>query len=195
MNRDPEPLKVIVAGRGGQGVILLTRLLAHAAVSRGRSVIISETHGMSQRGGAVICHLKIDDSLAPLIRRGTADLLLATDTHEAVRNLPFLRPGGSVMVNAEDDFPPAVQQILPHSSIAVLRVPATRMAAALDSAAVANVILAGFAAAHPTPGLAEEALRDAVEALAHRNKELNVRAFVAGLAAGRKIEKFADVHI
>ena len=89
-----DELKFILAGLGGQGVVFLTRLLAQTAVALGHAVMVSETHGMSQRGGSVISHLKIGGDEAPLIQRGTADVLLALEADEAVRNLPFLRRGG-----------------------------------------------------------------------------------------------------
>src|SRR3990170_8827251 len=95
--------KLVIAGVGGQGVVFVTRLLTQAAVILRRPVMASETHGMSQRGGSVLSHLKVGGNLAPLIQRGTADALLALDPEEAVRNLVFVRRGGTVFVNTEED--------------------------------------------------------------------------------------------
>jgi len=66
--------------------------------------MVSETHGMSQRGGSVMSHLKIGGNEAALIGRGTADAVLALEPDEALRNLPFLRLGGTVLVNGDDLF-------------------------------------------------------------------------------------------
>jgi len=92
-------LKLIIAGIGGQGVVYATKVLSHAALARGERVMASENHGMSQRGGSVMAHLKIGGDEAPLIRRGTADALIGFDRVETMRNLTFIRPGGSVFVN------------------------------------------------------------------------------------------------
>ncbi|MDP7346499.1 MAG: 2-oxoacid:acceptor oxidoreductase family protein, partial [Anaerolineales bacterium] len=60
-------LKLIITGLGGQGVVFLTRMISNTAVALGQPVMVSETHGMSQRGGSVISHVKIGGSEAPLI--------------------------------------------------------------------------------------------------------------------------------
>jgi indolepyruvate ferredoxin oxidoreductase beta subunit len=175
-----EELKIIVAGLGGQGVVFLTRLLSQAAVALDQPVMVSETHGMSQRGGSVISHLKIGGSEAPLIRRGTADLLLAMEPDEAVRTLSFLRRGGIAFANTENGLRPEVAEHLERLSIQVFSLPASRMALELGSAAVANVVLAGFAIAHPALPLSIEILQETVEAIAPRGRELNLQALEAG---------------
>lgn len=178
-------LKIIIAGLGGQGVVFLTRLLSQAAVDLGYPVMVSETHGMSQRGGAVISHLKINGSEAPLIRRGTADLLLALEPDEAVRNLPFLRRGGLVFVNSNNALRAEIASHLERLEIRVFCLPASQIAVELGSATIANVILAGFTAAHPALTLPIETLRQTVANVAPRGKELNLQALEAGFRAGQ----------
>jgi indolepyruvate ferredoxin oxidoreductase beta subunit len=181
----PRELRLILAGLGGQGVIFTTRLLAQAAVAFGEPVMVSEIHGMSQRGGSVVSHLKIGGNESPLIRRGTADLLLALESDEALRNLPFLRPGGVAIVNTEQGPPPEVAEHLAGLDIQVLSVPATRIAVELGSAAVSNVVLVGFAAAHPSLTLPIDALGKALAVVARRRRELNLQALEAGCRAGQ----------
>lgn len=181
----PRELKLILAGLGGQGVIFTTRLLAQAAVTLGQPVIVSEIHGMSQRGGSVVSHLKIGGNESPLIRRGTADLLLALESDEALRNLPFLRPGGVAIVDAEQGPPPEVAEHLAGLNIRVLSVPATRIAVELGSAAVSNMVLVGFTAAHPFLALPIDALEKALAVVARRRRELNLQALEAGYRAGQ----------
>ena len=77
-------------------MIYATRILARAGLRRGADVLVSETHGMSQRGGSVQAHVRFNAGQAPLIRRGTADVLLALDATEALRALTFVRAGGLV---------------------------------------------------------------------------------------------------
>lgn len=178
---------IIIAGLGGQGVVFITRLLANTAVRLGRRVTVSETHGMSQRGGSVISHLKIDGSEAPLIQRGTADCLLALHPQEALRSLTFLRAGAAAFVNAETGFAPEVMEHLDRLDISVAHLPAGRLAVELDAPAVANVILVGFAISHPALPLPYQALVETLTALATpaRRQDRNLRAIEAGYGAGQ----------
>jgi indolepyruvate ferredoxin oxidoreductase beta subunit len=181
----PLELKLVLAGLGGQGVIFTTRLLAQTALALGQSVMVSEVHGMSQRGGSVTSHLRIGGSEAPLIRRGTADLLLALEPDEAVRNLSFLRRGGLAFVNTENGLRLEVAEHLQRLNIQVLSLPASRLAVELGSATVTNVVLVGFAAAHPSLSLSIDALRETLTTIAPRRRELNLQALEAGYRAGR----------
>ncbi len=178
---------IVVAGLGGQGVIFLTRLLARAATGLGYPVLLSETHGMSQRGGSVVSHLKIAGNLAPLIAPGTADVLLALEASEAVRHLPFLRRGGLLIVNSAEDLPPSLGESLARLDIRPRLLPAADLAREMGSPTVANVMLAGFAAAHPEPGLTLESLEQALAAIAPRNRDLNLKALRQGHAAGAAV--------
>jgi indolepyruvate ferredoxin oxidoreductase beta subunit len=180
-----EELKIILVGLGGQGVVFFTRLLSHTAMTLGYPVMVSETHGMSQRGGSVVSHLKIGGSQAPLIRRGTADILLALEPDEAIRNLTFLRKGGTAFVNTENGLRPEVTEHLERLDINICTLPASQMAMELGSAAVTNVILAGFAAAHPALPLPFEALQETVQSLAPRGQALNLKALGMGFQAGQ----------
>lgn len=96
-------MQYVIAGTGGQGVLLVTRILGRAAMARGERITGSEVHGMAQRGGSVHSHLKVGAYESPVIGPGRADLLLALDQREAVRNLRFLRRGGTLVVNVDDE--------------------------------------------------------------------------------------------
>ena len=92
---------VILAGVGGQGAVLASKLLARAAMERGLPVKTAETIGMAQRGGSVFSHVRMGEGAhSPLIGRGRADAIVAFEPAEAVRQLPFLRPGGMVVTSA-----------------------------------------------------------------------------------------------
>lgn len=98
---------ILIAGVGGQGVVLASRMLALAAVKAGFHVSTAETIGMSQREGSVSSHIRIGEEISgPLIPVGQADLLLGFEPAETVRNLPFLRKGGKMLVNTHS-IPPA----------------------------------------------------------------------------------------
>ena len=176
-------LKLILVGLGGQGVVFFTRLLAQTAVSLGLPVMVSETHGMSQRGGAVISHLKIAGSEAPLIQRGTADVLLAMEINEAIRNLPFVRKGGTVVVNTQDKFQADLTEHLNRLNIQVFTLAASQMAMDLGTVAVANVILTGFAVAHSALPLPLKALEETIVTIAPKGQKLNLQALQLGFNA------------
>jgi len=90
---------ILIAGVGGQGTVLASRLIASAAMKRGLNVRTTETIGMAQRGGSVIGHTRVgDDVFSPLIPVGAAHVLLAFEPAEAVRNLHYLAGDGTLIV-------------------------------------------------------------------------------------------------
>jgi indolepyruvate ferredoxin oxidoreductase beta subunit len=93
--------QILISGVGGQGVLFVTRILAEAAIARGLAVFTSETHGMAQRGGTVVSHLKVGEFHSPLIRAGQADGLLALKAENLSQHMSFLKPGGWVFLNSE----------------------------------------------------------------------------------------------
>lgn len=96
MNKD-----ILVCGVGGQGTVLASKLIASAAMNLGYKVHSAETIGMAQRGGSVTSHIRIgDQAYSPLIPSGSADVILAFEPAEAVRNLSYLRKDGIVIVNS-----------------------------------------------------------------------------------------------
>ena len=83
--------QLIISGVGGQGILFVTRLLAETAIAAGMPVLTSETHGMAQRGGIVISHLKVGEYTSPLVRPGQADGLLSLKGETvALHRLPGL---------------------------------------------------------------------------------------------------------
>lgn len=95
----------VIAGYGGQGVVFLVKVLAICAGNRGEPFLGTENHGMSQRGGAVSCHIKIGDFTNPVIDMGQADLMIGLEYRETIRNLPFLKEDGIIVTNADDKLP------------------------------------------------------------------------------------------
>lgn len=89
----------ILAGVGGQGIVLASKLIAAAAMERGLFVRTAETIGMSQRGGSVVSHVRTGEAVySPQIPKGTADVLIGFEPGEAVRCLPYLKSGGITVV-------------------------------------------------------------------------------------------------
>jgi indolepyruvate ferredoxin oxidoreductase beta subunit len=173
--------KLVVTGIGGQGIIFVTKVLAQAAMTRGERVMASENHGMSQRGGSVMSYVKIGGSEAPLIRRGTADTLIALDRVEAIRALPYLQASGSVCVNTPHGLDALVMRRLNELGVQVHALDADACAKELGAPAVANLILLGFAAARDALGLTVEELKTAVQALGPaKAADMNLKALEMG---------------
>jgi indolepyruvate ferredoxin oxidoreductase beta subunit len=96
---------IILAGVGGQGVLSIAAIIARAAVAEGLAVRQSEVHGMAQRGGAVLAHLRIADGIIPsdLVPRGGADLIISMEALESLRYAEWLSPQGA-LVTAREPF-------------------------------------------------------------------------------------------
>lgn len=181
---------IILAGIGGQGVLFAHQVLAECAVGQGLNVTGAETHGMSQRGGAVMSHLKIGNTDAPLIRQGTADFLIAFDATEAYRALAYVRRGGTLIVNtALSNFPhDNVRAHLDALDVTVRVLDANAIARALGRASVANIALLGLASSCATFPFTREALRETIARVApQRFVEVNLKAIEEGWAAGIRL--------
>jgi indolepyruvate ferredoxin oxidoreductase beta subunit len=97
-NRDDRK-NCLITGVGGQGTVLLSRLIGNAALEQGLAVRGTETIGMAQRGGSVVSHIRIGTGIhAPLIPLHQGDLIIAFECAEAVRVLPFLAAKGQMLV-------------------------------------------------------------------------------------------------
>jgi indolepyruvate ferredoxin oxidoreductase beta subunit len=92
--------QIVISGVGGQGVLFITRLLAEAAIMKGCQVFTSETHGMAQRGGTVLSHLKVGDFSSTLIRPFQADGLIALKPENILQHGSFLKKGAWIFVNS-----------------------------------------------------------------------------------------------
>ena len=144
-----ENVNMIFCGLGGQGILFITKIFARTALDKGLPTLGAETHGMAQRGGSVVSHLKLGTAAGSLIREQTTGFLLALEENEAYRNLPFLAPGGSLYVNAEENEFPR-KDVLPYMEKQGIRYhafPAQKTAMALGNPMSGNLALMGFFAA------------------------------------------------
>jgi len=98
--------QIVIAGIGGQGAVFLVKVLSIAAGLKDQKCLGTENHGMSQRGGSVSCYVKIGNFYSPAIDEGQADLLIALEGNEGLRNIQYLKKdGGTIIVNSDDKFP------------------------------------------------------------------------------------------
>jgi indolepyruvate ferredoxin oxidoreductase beta subunit len=167
--------QIIVSGVGGQGVLFVTRLLAEAALELGHSVLISETHGMAQRGGNVISHLKVGslDNASPLIRPGRADVFLGLHVDAFGVHGFYLKPDGKAFCNAV-------------SGPRLHTTDATGIAMELGAPLSSNLVLLGFASASGFLFCTPERLEIQLIRVGGKHREINLRALAAGLEAYQK---------
>lgn len=109
-------INVLITGVGGQGTVLAAKVLAQAAQDKGWKVRTAETIGMAQRGGGVVSHVRMGNEgeqvHAPLLARGTADVMVAFEPAEGARQLPFLAPDG-LLVCARTAIQPVTAALSP----------------------------------------------------------------------------------
>ncbi len=137
--------QIVVSGVGGQGVLFVARLLAEAAIARGLPVLASETHGMAQRGGTVIAHLKVGPFASPLVRAGQADVLILLKAENAAAHAGYLRSGGWAAVNA-----PSAPAALAGAAPRTIDADAVARDGGLGKAV--NLVVLGRALGAPPPG-------------------------------------------
>ena len=184
-----ETVNIVLGGLGGQGILFMTKVLAQAALKKGLRTMGAETHGMAQRGGSVISHLRFGDVESSLVRTGSAHFLLALEENEAYRNIPFLVRGGSIYANAKTDrFPrPEVKSYLDKMGIIYRSVPAEEIAMGLGVPMSSNLALLGFFSAFREGPLTYEELRETIDQVSpDRFKEMNFKVFDAGFEEGSK---------
>ncbi len=181
---------IILCGVGGQGTVLASRLLSTAAMRRGVPVKAAETIGMAQRGGSVTSHVRIGEGVSsPLVGRGGANLLMAFEPAEAVRQLAYVRQGGTVVVSNRPIVPvsavtggptydlDAIMGYLEQRVDNLVVVDADAAAAELGSSRVLNVVLLGAAIRSGAISLDADDIREAISIrLPERFWELNLRA-------------------
>ena len=181
---------IILCGVGGQGTILASKLLSAAAMDKGLPIKAAETIGMAQRGGSVVSHVRIGEgSSSPLIAHGTASLIIAFEPAEAVRQLAYLREGGTVVVSKRPVIPvsatiggpaydlDAIMAYLRERVPNLIVVDADAAAADLGSPKCLNVVLLGAAVKSGALSLTSDDLQKAIASrLPERFHELNYRA-------------------
>ena len=179
---------ILICGVGGQGTVLAAKVLSQAAISGGQHVLSAETIGMAQRGGSVTSHVRIgDDIFSPLIPKGTADIIIAFEAAEAVRNISYLKKDGLVIVNKKIVQPTTASlnnktfsesemiDYLEKTAGQVIAVDTDKACSDLQSSKVANMVLLG--AACKTGLISKDELKAAIKLLVKPAfYELNLKA-------------------
>jgi len=192
-------IDIILCGVGGQGILSIAAAIGATALNNKLNLKQSETHGMSQRGGAVVSHLRISDKTiySDLIPEGKADLILSVEPMEALRYLPFLSPEGYVVTNITPfvNIPnyPDKEKILQKLSELpkVVTIDSDAIATQVSSKRSSNMVMLGAAA--PFLKLNYETFEDGIRQIFERKgKEVvdtNIAAFKAGYEFAVKNKK------
>lgn len=187
---------IILAGVGGQGILSIATAIGAAALKNGLHVKQAETHGMSQRGGAVVSHMRISDKpiFSDLIPEGQADLILSVEPMEALRYLPFLSKTGYIVTNTTPflnipDYPNTDDVLTKlNAQERVVAIDADKIANDLGSKLSSNMVMLG--AGSPFLNHIEfDALENGIVALFSRKGESVVNTNLDALRAGKN---FAD---
>jgi indolepyruvate ferredoxin oxidoreductase beta subunit len=116
---------VLIAGVGGQGIVLAGDILCQVMMTSGLDVKKSEVHGMAQRGGSVTSHVRFGQKVySPIAGKNDVDFLVSFEKMDTLRYLDFLKPEGMVIINSEEIYPPAVNlgdAVYPDNVVEIVR--------------------------------------------------------------------------
>lgn len=185
---------IYIAGVGGQGVIKTSQVLGFACVKKGVNIVMSEIHGMSQRGGSVPAEIKIGDAYSPLIEEGATDLLIAFEPSEAVRASKKLSKKTLAVVNRKPVIPFTVSlgistyedpeiyiNELRENLNCVIAIDALSLAESAGSILSVNMVMLGAASSFEGFPVEKGFLVEAIkESFSPKYVDLNLKAFDMG---------------
>ena len=182
-------------GVGGQGTLLASVLLGNIALEEGYDVKLAEVHGMAQRGGSVVTHVRISENevRSPLIEEGGADVIVAFEELEAYRWIPYLKQRGTIFVNTQQikpmpvimgaaQYPAEIVDFLKDNADKVTCLDALGIATECGSIKAVNTVLLG-AMAKELPFSKETWIRQIEKTVKPKFVELNKTAFEKGYQA------------
>lgn len=192
---------ILIAGVGGQGQVLASRLIGAAAIDKGYDVRTSETIGMSQRGGCVTSNVRISGGfLSPAVPLGGADLLIGFELCETVRNVARLNEGGGVVLNSQIIKPVTVslgiqkydtEKMIDFLKLKVKKlvvIDALKIAGKAGSTKATNVVMLGAAVGAGFLPLEKDKLLNVIcNNVPQKFRELNKKAFESGYSFASKI--------
>lgn len=177
---------VVLSGVGGQGILLASQVIAQAAMKKGLKVMMAETHGMAQRGGSVISHVRLGDVYGALIPEGNADVVVGFEYMETFRQLKFLKEGEKLIMNTHkikpvtlDEYPEFDYSL---SKYSVLRLNATDIAMNLGNIIVTNMVLLGAVSTFGDLPVSADELKNTIkEIVPEKFLEIDLKAFEEGV--------------
>lgn len=192
--------KIQLIGVGGQGTIKASTIIGEAAMKKGLNVVMSEVHGMAQRGGTVVTEFKIGEAHSPLIEEGAADLMIAFEPAEALRVLNKINQESFVIVNSSPIVPftvslgiseyPELTSVFEELQVKIknlLIINAEKIAKEAGSIISENMVLLGAAVATPNFPIEKDLIiRSMKENLPPKSIETNLKAFEMGFEEVKK---------
>lgn len=190
---------IVLAGVGGQGLITMGRIIGEALLSKGYNVMVSEVHGLSQRGGSVVIYLKYgkERGISPIIPKGYAEVEIALELIEGLRYSYLLSKNGTMLVN---DFilpPPGIRDIptrdellstIESLGVRHFLVEASSIAQNIGNPLLANMVLTGVAGGLRLLPLTLKDLEVGVRrVLKERFQDTNIKAIKLGYQEGQKM--------
>jgi indolepyruvate ferredoxin oxidoreductase, beta subunit len=189
-------ISIVLTGVGGQGVITAAKMLGDAAVKAGIQVYVSEIHGMAQRGGDVVCTVRMGEVESPMLLMGTADALVSTEPVEAVRNVMYVHAKTKLVTDTNPTIPftvaaggepyPKLEVILKELALfaQVYPVDAIKLAKEAGAVITKNIVLLGALSAVDVLPFSHEVLLQAIlDDVPAKYQEINKKAFEAGRQA------------
>jgi indolepyruvate ferredoxin oxidoreductase, beta subunit len=197
---------ILLAGVGGQGLMLLSQVMGDACTRSGVKVVVGAQHGLAQRSGAISAHVRIGDAYSPLIPVGSADLIIAMEGMEALRYVEYLKKGGTVVMNSRMMHPPLetspmvkdrqtrrmyvtleqVREQLMKVAGSVIVIDAEKVAAEAGNPRTENVVLLGAASNLEGFPLKNAPLKESVGRIVPKGAvEANLKAFDLGINAAK----------
>lgn len=185
---------ILITGVGGQGILLTSMAIGRAATKAGMTVRSSETHGMAQRGGGVVSHVRIGDVYSPLIPKNSADFMIAFEPLEAVRNVGYLKDGCDVVLNTSavkptgskkkiGAYPPVEDMLMALMEFSnTIPLEANELAKEAGNPLTLNIVLLGAVSAlDGFPINTEDMLKMIKESVPKKALDANMKAFELGL--------------
>jgi indolepyruvate ferredoxin oxidoreductase beta subunit len=190
---------IYLVGVGGQGIITASKIIGEAAILAGRKVILSETHGMAQRGGSVVCTARIGNVSGPLIVDNGADAILSFEILETLRAVCKSSDHTLVVASTERWIPLSVstqkkrypslgeaREILERAAKKVIFVDSREKAEAAGVPISSNVVMIGALAGSGVTGIERHLFEEAVRRSIPRKVDENQKAFSSGFEVGRE---------
>jgi len=185
---------IYICGVGGQGIIKTSIVMGEAAMKMGEPVVMSEIHGMAQRGGVVSTELKVGEARSPIIGNGEADLILAFEPLEALRSMDKISEDGVIVTNtapiipfnisaSKNPYPPIniILDRLKSRSSEVFAMNALDIARQAGHILSLNMVMLGAAAAVKNFPIKKELLIESMrENLPNKSLQMNYNAFNTG---------------
>ncbi len=182
---------ILLVGVGGQGTLLASEILSEVFMRAGYDVKKSEIHGMSQRGGSVVSHVRYGrEVFSPVVPEGEGDILFGFELMETYRYLPLLRHGATVVANnyripspsillGQEQYPDGIEEKIRDLFPDFMLVDGLKLATEAGNPRAANTVLLG--AVSQRIDIAEQYWLEAIEKMVPKKAlEINLRAFRTG---------------